>query len=282
MILESEVTIIIPTLATSFTKTALEFCLESLNGFQGQVIVAVNGGQLIPDDHIYYPITKWFRTEKQGQCHAVNEAAELVTTPWMIVMNDDMVVAPNSIERLLWAVDNFGLLVASPNLVEPKKGAPPFIEQFCGGIGTEGTKPDFNKEKWLNFAANYKEHPNPRLSLENGLNLPFMIRKDVWDTIGGYDEAYDPWGSCCDTDIQTRIMLAGITPKRFRGSLFYHFGSTSGTFNADKESFRHTNWRYYESKFGFPSFKNPLVWYKPDIPEYLLKFHPPYRDQYAK
>lgn len=283
MISEEEVTILIPTLATDFTKRALRLCLKSLDDFKGRIIVAINGDEPIPltdADQDWRPVD-WIKVDAQGQCKAVNDAASLANTPWLLIMNDDMIVAPDSIQKLLWAVDNFGLLVASPNLVEPKKGAAPFIEQFCGGIGTEGTKPDFNEAKWLEFAANYKEHPNPRLGLEPGFNLPFMIRKDVWDTIGGYDEAYDPWGSCGDTDLQTRILLAGITPKRFRGSLVYHFGSTSGTFNADKESFRHANWRYYEDKFGFPSFKNPLVWYKPEIPDYMLKFHPDYRNKYG-
>ncbi len=281
---QEDVTIIIPTLATPFTSRALKYCFESLRAtFTGKIIVSVNGKERRRD--IYHDLlqgpTDILQSDTQGQCNAVNQAVKESTTPWIMIVNDDMVFPPGWFKKFTDQVDRFKLLVASPNLVEPRRGAPPFLEYFCGGIGTEGTTPDFDKQKFLDFAETYKEHPNkPYQAIENGFNLPFLIRRDVWDTIGGYDIAYDPWSSCSDTDLQTRIIFAGITPKRVRTALVYHFGQTSGTFSADRESFRHTNWRYYKAKFGFDSFKNPDVWYLPTIPE-DTKFHPPYKNKYA-
>src|SRR5204863_406780 len=87
------------------------------------------------------------------------------------------------------ASDNGGRsLCLSPILIEPQKGAPTFEVFFAGGAGG-----DFDKQKFLKYAEN---RPTPIVpSLRTGFNLPFLIRKDLWDTIGGYDINYDPWGS---------------------------------------------------------------------------------------
>lgn len=271
---ESNLTIIIPTLATEFTTRALKFCLMSLyETFDGPYIVTENGGakykwknEILSEAWPY----KELEFKQQGQCHAVNEAVKQAETEWIMVVNDDMIFPPNWFKTFTDVVENFNLLVASPNLVEPKKGAPPFIEKFCGGIGTVSVEPDFDKQCFLDFVEGYKEHENRPIEnvVEDGFNLPFIVRKDVWDTVGGYDEAYDVWGSCSDTDLQAKIMYAGITPKRVRSCLVYHFSNTSGTFHPRNEASKHENWRYFEKKWGFPSWTNDQgVWYKPEFPK---------------
>lgn len=265
-----EVTVVIPSLwpeKHELSAKALSYCLPSLKKtFNGPAVVAYNG------DGSGYP---------QGQCGAVNRIVEGVATDWILVSNNDMYYPPGWFERLSWAVDNFGLLVASPNLVEPDRGAQPFLEKFCGGLGG-----DFNEQCVLDFVETQKQNENRPLMegniIEDGFNLPFMVRRDVWNTVGGYDIQYDPWGSCSDTDLQTRFMLAGITPKRVRNSLVYHFKNASGTFAADLESYRHANWRHYEQKFGF---KSPSaadgVWYRPNLPYEKLVFKPDWMNRYA-
>jgi len=264
-----EITIVIPSLHPAFhdlSGKALDYCLPSLNkSFGGPVEIAFNG------EGSDYP---------QGQCGAVNRVAKKVKTEWMMVSNNDMVFSPNWLKELTKNVENFGLLVASPNLVEPTRGAAPFLEKFCGGLGG-----DFDEQCFLDFVETQKQHENSPICgnvIENGFNLPFLVRKDVWDTVGGYDEAYDPWGSCSDTDLQTRFLIAGVNPTRVRSSLVYHFTNASGTFAADLESFRHKNWRYYEEKFGFKSFgAADGVWYRPEIPK-TLKFKPSWTNKYLK
>lgn len=265
----SEVSIIIPSLNPEkheLTKRALSFSLPSIfESTESPVIVAYNG------DGTGYP---------QGQCAAVNNAVRETSTKWVMICNNDMVFAPNTFARLIYAVDHFGLLVASPNLVEPQKGAPPFIEKFCGGVGTEGTEPNFDKKCFLDFAGNYKEHPNkPYVNIEDGFNLPFIIRRDVWDAVGGYDDAYDPWGANSDSDLQYRIMLAGITPKRVRDSLVYHFSQISGTFHPDNRPDWERNQKIFRDKFGVERASSPDIWFKPSIDSVVYK--PPYLNQYA-
>ncbi len=282
-----DVTIIIPTLATERSSKALKFCLESLyETFDGPYVVVENGGSkykwkkdILSEAWPY----KEMKIKQQGQCHAVNEAAKEVETDWLIVVNDDMVFSPGWFESLSGTMENFSLSVASPNLVEPSKGAPPFIEKFCGGVGVEGTRPDFDKQCFLDFVKGYKEHENRPIEniIENGFNLPFMIRKDVWDTVGGYDENYDPWGSNGDSDLQYKLMLAGVTPKRVRSSLVYHFSQTSGTFHPDNNAYWQKNWEYFKDKWGFERASSPDIWYKPEIDYVNLKYKPEWKHTYA-
>lgn len=268
--IDSDVTIIIPSLDPAhheLSRRALGFSIPSLEEtFNGQIRIAYNG------EGTAYP---------QGQCAAVNRVAKQVTTPWMMIFNNDMVCPPGWFEKLAWAVDNFGLLVASPNLVEPRKGAPPFIEYFCGGVGTADGPADFNKQKFLDFAAQHKEHENrPSEMLEDGFNFPLLIRKDVWDTVGGYDETYDPWGSNSDSDLQYKLMVAGVSPKRVRSSLIYHFSQTSGTFHPSHQDRWSANQSYFTKKWGVQRSSSPAIWYKPSLEGITL--NPEWKDTYAQ
>lgn len=266
----NELTIIIPSFYPDehiLTKRALEYSNQSLGEtFYGKVVYAFNGGST------------------QGQCRAVNEAASKARTPWIMVANNDMVFSPGWFKEFTSAVERNSLLVASPNLVEPRKGAPPFLEYFCGGLGTEGTQPDFDKEKFLAFAETQKAHKNMSAfpsteEIEDGFNLPFLIRKDVWDIIGGYDENYDPWSSNSDSDLQYKIMVAGIVPKRVRSTLVYHFSNTSGTFHPDHQAYWQKNQAYFKKKWGVERASSPEIWYKPSLEG--ITYHPKWEGKYA-
>ena len=103
---QKDVTIIIPTLSNELSDRALNFCLDSLGDTKCAIEIAENG----PDTD--YP---------QGQCAAVNRVAKKVKTEWIMIFNNDMIAPPGWFKALTDTVDNFKLLVASPNLVEPRK-----------------------------------------------------------------------------------------------------------------------------------------------------------------
>jgi len=148
----------------------------------------------------------------------------------------------------------FDDLCFSPNLVEPVNNhgsAQPF-RKFDGGF----TLDEFKREAVDNYisSATANQQVNKRKDSpleETGFNLPFFIKAEVWRTIGGYDEKYDPWGSNSDTDLQTKINLAGITPMRLRDVLVYHFSNKSGTFDNSNQTYWQRNWDYYQGKWGF-------------------------------
>jgi GT2 family glycosyltransferase len=262
--MNTQLSIIIPSLSPEkheLSKRALDFCIPSIQQFP--YYIALNG------EGTDYP---------QGQCKAVNRVAKEINSDWLLISNNDMFYHPTSIERLLYWVENMNLLVACPNLVEPRKGAPPFLMHNCGGLGTVEDKPDFNAEWFFGFVFNHREGENhPDRIVEDGFNFPLLIRRDVWETVGGYDEEYDPWGNNSDSDLQYKIMIAGITPKRVRSSLVYHFSNTSGTFHPDHNAYWQKNFKYFTEKWGFERAPSPDIWYKPDIPMDKLKYKPKWK-----
>lgn len=237
--------VVIPSLANERTKPYLNLCVTSLrqSGFEGQIIVVTNGTSNKPNLDVP-GITKHIHTSRQGQCIATNIGAQLVSsdTDYILVSNDDMYYAKG------WDFNlRFDYPVFSPNLVEPTDNpgsAPPFLK-VAGGYSIE----NFNKEAVDTLVANVVMEPDHEE--ETGFNLPFFIRKGFWDRLKGYDVAYDPWGSNSDTDLQTRINLAGVTPMRLRDVLVYHFSNKSGTFDGTHQDFYQNNIDYFRDKFGF-------------------------------
>lgn len=241
MIQPEDATIIIPHLGgTSETEFALRHCLKSLKETsKSRIIVAHNnvGGWDGPVD----PST--LLLFDQGQCKAVNAAAATVDTEWLLITNDDMIYAPGWFENLTKVITTEKCV--SPKLVEPRPGAPTFEVYFCGGAGG-----DFDKQKWLDFARAWHNRTN-FLPLRTGFNLPFLIKKELWDLVGGYDVNYDPWGSNSDSDLEYKIKLAGVQPYQNPNSVVYHFSQTSGTFEPRNAYFWHRNFAYFEKKWGF-------------------------------
>lgn len=237
MIKLEDVSIVIPHLGGSpESEYALTQCFTSLieSGWDRNRIIIVKNGQVCKDHGFEIEI------KSQGQCKAVNAAAATVNTPWIFVSNDDMVYAPGWFETLTRNEDR--VLCVSPKLVEPRQGAPTFETYFCGGAGG-----NFDKQKWLDYAKQER-----KTGTQTGFNLPFLISKELWDTIGGYDVNYDPWGSNSDSDLEYKIRLAGIQPLQDTRTIVYHFSQTSGTFHPDNQTYWQKNWDYFIGKWGFP------------------------------
>ena len=280
---QKDVTIIIPHLGhTKEQAYALEQCLTSLlETCECNIIVAINGisekstwRALDPKN----PRVKVVAVEDQGQCMAVNAAAATVNTPWIFITNDDMVYAPGWFERLtegiLLSDVGLGIQCLSAKLIEPRPGAPLFETYFCGGAGG-----DFDKEKWLAFAK--EKHQQSSQQMRTGFNFPLLIRKKLWDLIGGYDINYDPWGSNSDSDLEYKIKLAGVQPYQNPNCVVYHFSQTSGTFEPKNGSFWGKNWQYFIDKWDFPRTDQGIWEASFEIPA-ENKFHPEWENKYRR
>lgn len=256
--------VVIPSLANEVTKPYLRLTVESLreSGFNGQIVVVTNGSSNKPALNDIKGITKHIHIAMQGQCIATNYGVQVAApdSDYILVSNDDMFYAKGWDLNLQRDFPDYP--VFSPVLIEPTDNlgsAAPFLK-LDGGY----TIDKFNKEAVETFVNN--EVMKPDHEHEPGFNLPFFIRKGLWDFLKGYDVAYDPFGSNSDTDLQTRINLAGITPMRLRDVLVYHFSNKSGTFSPENDAFRMNNFDYFKSKFGFD--RDELgsdVWYNKDM-----------------
>lgn len=254
MIDPSQVNIIIPHLGgTKETEYSIEQCIASLRETSDIRIIVVTNGNKCMSRH---EADEWIQMDRQGQAGAVNAAVATTDTPWIFVTNDDMIYAPGWWEKLtenmiyipnqVQVGRDVGIKCISPMLIEPRPGAPTFEVAFCGGAGG-----DFDKQKWLQYVLDHNDTPHPKV-IRTGFNLPFLIKRDLWDTIGGYDINYDPWGSNGDSDLEYKIRLAGVQPYQNTNCIVYHFSQTSGTFHPDNRKYWQDNWDYFIEKWGFP------------------------------
>lgn len=239
-----KVTVIIPSLATEQTRPYLRLCVESLRATTDWDIIVVTNGIHAEALNID-GITTRLHTRDQGQCNAVNIGVQLAgTSDYIMVSNDDMYYAPGW-NKGLDSVLNMDILCFSPNLIEPTNNpgsATPFLKLDAG----------FNLDEFKREVVDDFVKQNAGKGIyEPGFNLPFFIKRDFFNFLGGYDTAYDPWGSNSDTDLQTRINLAGRSPLRFRQFLVYHFSNKSGTFDGTHQDFYQNNIEYFHQKFGF-------------------------------
>jgi len=269
-----KVAVIIPTLAGVGDEYA-KLCIKSLRATTDWDIIVVSNGDGTKPDFSNLGVTMHLHTKNQGQCNAVNVGVNAINADYVMVTNDDMYFAPG------WnTCVNFEHLVFSPNLVEPTNNngsAKPFLKLDAGF-----TLDEFDSKKVDQFVMDHEFEGE-----EPGFNLPFFIRRDVFLTIGGYDVAYDPWGSNSDTDLQTAINLAGITPMRLRDVLVYHFSNKSGTFEAvpERQAAWQHNWDYFNEKWGFN--RDQLgsdVWYNKDMlpkDDKIIKYSPDWKGKYA-
>lgn len=235
MIEPKDVTIIVPHFGAHKEQCyALKECLASLKETSPDVNVVVvkNGPACTCDRHI--------RILPQGQCKAVNAGVAITNTPWIFITNDDMIYPPGWFEALTFDIEEE--MCVSPKLVEPRPGAPTFIEYFCGGAGG-----DFDKNKFYQFALNYHGR-----GLRTGFNFPVLIKRELWDLIGGYNIDFDPWGSNSDSDLEYKIKLAGVQPMQNEACIVYHFSQTSGTFEPKNSDAWGRNWQYFIDFWGFP------------------------------
>lgn len=261
----TKVAVIIPSLASEATLPYLKLTVESLRAtVDWDIIVVTNGTKAKPILDDIYGITQHMHTRDQGQCNAVNIGAQVASpaTDYLFISNDDMYYAPG------WNINlEFNKLVLSPNLVEPTDNngsAQPFLK-FNGGY----TLDNFNQEaidKHIRKSVKEWQDAETGAGEQAGFNFPVFIKKDFWNFLGGYDVAYDPWGSNGDTDLQTRINLAGVSPVRLRDVLVYHFSNKSGTFDGTHQDYYLNNLEYFHDKFGFD--RDELgsdVWYNKDM-----------------
>ncbi len=115
-----------------------------------------------------------------------------------------------------------------------------------------------------------------------GFNLPFLIKKELWDLVGGYDVAYDPWGSNSDSDLEYKLKLAGVEMFQNTNCPVYHFSQTSGTFEPRNQSYWSKNWNYFKEKWGFERTDDGIWEAIFEIPMDKLKYHPFWEGFYSR
>ncbi|MBO9617916.1 MAG: glycosyltransferase [Niabella sp.] len=202
----------------------LKACVASIlahSDFEHQIIVHVNDGAdgtldwVKEQPGIDYTHSK----ENVGVCYALNAAARLAYTDYILYINDDMYVCPQWDQHLWKAVQEVGHdhFFISATAIER-------LPQSRCSIGKDygANLEHFQKETLL------REFDTLPMSDWMGATWPpNIVHKNVWDLVGGYSTEFSP-GMYSDPDFSMKLWNAGV--RYFKGiaaSRVYHFGSLS-------------------------------------------------------
>ena len=151
-----------------------------------------------------------------GICLAVNQAAMQADRPYIVYLNDDMVVCPGWDTRLLARIQALpsNLFMVSGTMVEPRASG-----NACVVVRDFGDSAETFREAELLAAL-------PQLVRADWAGAtwpPTVVHRDWWFRVGGYSSEFSP-GMSSDNDFSMKLWHAGC--RHFIGvgdALVYHF-----------------------------------------------------------
>jgi len=199
------------------SKQHLATCLGSLQGqtYEHVEVIVVDNGSTDATREYVEAAHPWVRVqvleENEGYAAANNAGFRVAKGEYLVVLNPDTEVEPDFVSALVDAVnqDGVGLSTSRICLFNDRE-----VINACGndihvtGLGT-------CRGLWLPSS----DFDSPaRVASVSG--CAFMIRRDVLDRIGGFDEDYFTYIE--DTDLSLRANLAGYRIAYAPRSIVYH------------------------------------------------------------
>lgn len=205
----------------------LKLCIRSIeqnSACEHEILIHVNDGSDGTLEWVRQHGYKYTHSEENiGVCWALNGLRPLVTTNYIVFMNDDMYVCPKWDTVLYEEIVRIGhnRFFLSSTMIQPK--AHPERKNSVLAADYGYTPNTFNEIGLLN---DLQQFIGP-VDWQGSTNPPNIVHRDMWDLVGGYSIEYTP-GMGSDPDFSAKLWLAGI--REFRGmreSLVYHFMSKS-------------------------------------------------------
>lgn len=217
-----------------FLEQCLASLVKSLSGLQHEVFVVDNQSS---DGTVEYLQSRFeqvrFISNKQNQgfAKANNQAIPAATGRYILFLNPDTILGERSIR------DTITLLESNPSagaagirmidgsgrfLRESKRGFPSAWSAFCrfSGLATLFPHSSLFARYYL---GNLREDSDQEIEALSGAYL--MIRKNVLDITGGFDERFFMYAE--DIDLSYRIRKAGFVNLYLAGSPIIHFKGES-------------------------------------------------------
>lgn len=203
----------------------LQLCVESIRKnsvFEHEILIHVNDGsdgtlQWVQAQGLKYNHSH----ENVGVCYALNGLRSLMTTDYVLFMNDDMYVCPGwdkaLLDEILTRPDNRFFL--SSTLIQPR---PFFCKSVIAPADYGQSVETFDEERLLREFASL-----PHGDWQGATWPPNIVHRNVWDLVGGYSVELSP-GMYSDPDFSAKLYHAGI--RYFKGidrSRVYHFEARS-------------------------------------------------------
>jgi GT2 family glycosyltransferase len=107
-----------------------------------------------------------------------------------------------------------------------------------------------NVEDYISYGEkNNVEMPDPTLERVRLSGFALLVRRSVWDEVGGFDEDFVP-GYFEDDALSMEILKRGYRLRVVRNSFIYHIGTESFK-NVDIDSYVYKNYQLFMKKYGF-------------------------------
>lgn len=168
------------------TQEAINSCLSGANGLAINIIVVEQNTEASYSGCKTVHVTTPFNYNGRA-----NQGARLGRAPWIMVCNNDLSFGDGWLHNLL---------AAGHDVVSPKCPRDPRQREI-----TENTTGTTNGKHFSGWA--------------------FMIRRELWTRIGGFDEDVTFWFS--DDCTIEQVVKAGTEPMIVPASMVHHYGSTT-------------------------------------------------------
>ena len=203
-------------------RDLLAECLASLTAQSRppEEIVVVDDGST--DDSVAYvtrehPGVRLVRMEKNaGFCVAVNAGIRAATGDWVFLLNNDMTLAPDCLERLMDTVEDGRAALIAPLVL---------FRDDPGTIYSAGDRQCVNgRPEAIGFRERLEgfQFPEQIFGVSGGAGL---YRRDVFERVGLLDERFVAYYE--DSDLNFRARLAGFDARFVCEAVAYHVGSAS-------------------------------------------------------
>lgn len=179
-----------------------------------------------------------------GFCTATNQGMEVASGDYIIWMNDDAIPSPYWLEKM-------ERNLTDTHTFHPNIGITGPMSNYAAGLQqVEGLPPDTPVTDCTNVVQSIEgNYPLSFYQLANKLSgFCMMMKREVYDTIGGIDERYSP-GGFCDNDFCLRAIESGygclVSPNVF----VYHYGSITLNREYPASNYGVHNWAKFISKY---------------------------------
>ena len=197
--------------------------IESNSSFPHEILVHVNDDSDGTLDWVReMGIRHTHSSENIGVCWALNRLRSLVSSDYMVFINDDMYMCPGWDKAYLDEIKAVGhnkFFLASTTIQPLPHNLRPIgvpVADYGRSVG------DFDEDRLLGDVKN--------MNVPDTMGAvwpPNIVHRDMWDLVGGYSIEYTP-GLGSDPDFSAKLWMAGVRYFKTMGtSLCYHFMSAS-------------------------------------------------------
>jgi GT2 family glycosyltransferase/tetratricopeptide (TPR) repeat protein len=178
-------------------------------------------------------------SSNMGFGYACNQGIAGTHGEFVVILNNDTIVTPGWLERLLWHMQND----ATIGIAGPSTNFASTIQQIKVGYDSEKDLYDFSEDV-------YRRNQHKSLEVEKVVGVCMLIRRRVLEEIGLFDTRFG-LGNYEDDDICLRVRLAGHKVVWARDVFIHHRGSkTFEALGLDYTRLMAENSAKYRAKWG--------------------------------